>query len=154
MTHLTSVILLLLTQACGVFDNREGIAKEQLQQNVKSQSESALVVTTFKKTNGYDQNFSGFNLYVIEWETDLTTKREIWKISPDGFGQFYWSNFSVSTTDPKTWKGMWNSPYQHLDKNAVVHLTGQTVLLKTENGWQARDWKVTTSKLVSGWFNN
>jgi hypothetical protein len=64
--------------------------------NLFAQAGDALAFHSFEKTNGYDQNYGGTKLYILEWEARFTVTREIWKRWDMIQGS--WNDFNVTTT--------------------------------------------------------
>lgn len=135
-----SILLALLLPACA--DNRESIAHEHLQQQITAQSGGALTLSSFSKTNGYDQETGGMKLYTLEWEARLAVQADTWKAG--------WSDFGVLGAPPSALESAVTgvTPRQ-LKKGSTVVLLGQSKLQKAERGWRVLSSNVTASKFES-----
>jgi len=133
-------------------DGREPAVKSYLQQRVTSESRGALILSSFSKINGYEQEIT--KLYVLEWQAELQFQQEGWK-QGDGFVG-YWQNFGVMSQQPG---GGLNSLYlaasgqggssKHFSKGAKVRLKGDCILRKTEQGWRTEEFTVKASQVIA-----
>jgi hypothetical protein len=114
-------------------DERTALAQSNFEQAV-SKSNGAIKLDWFKKTNGYEQNAGGMELYVLEWDASVTIQKECWKVANPIFGN--WLNFYVlsSPSDPMSY----NKPL-HFTAGTTILLSGEYTLQKTENGWRVSD---------------
>ena len=131
-------LLIFLTSGCA--DHRESLAREQLGQEVVSQSGSVLSVAAFAKTNGYEQNREGMRLYKLEWEARLEVQSRAWKAG--------WSDFRVTSTAPNAFESavLGVTPTQ-LKRGATVVLRGESTLQRAEQGWRVLGDRVTASRI-------
>jgi hypothetical protein len=144
---IVSVLVLTLINSCGLTDSKESNVHEYLKQKVISESQGALKLENFKKTNGYEQNILEIKGYIIEWQADISTQQEIWKSG--NFLAGYWSNFGVRTKQPGSMdEMMMASSSKHFNKGAKIRLTGDSYLQKTEQGWRVEELSVKTSQTL------
>jgi hypothetical protein len=109
-------------------DDKMAAAQNDFQQKIAS-TNGAVTLDQFTKTNGYDQDYSGMKMYVLEWQATFTVQRELWKIWNMLEGN--WHDFDVTITPAN------NQSFQqltHFPAGKKVHLTGKYTLLKTDNG--------------------
>jgi hypothetical protein len=98
-----------------------------------SESQGAFTLAQFQKTNGYDQQAQGLQLYVMEWQGDIFVQREVWKGGDALVG--YWQDFSALPGRPTGFTG---NAWKHFSKGANIHVIGDATLLKTDQGWSGR----------------
>ena len=140
----TLIIASFTVVACGLVDRRESIVRESLTQRMASESEGALTLAQFQKTNGYDQQAQGLQLYVLEWQGDIIVQREVWKGGDALAG--YWRDFSALPGRPAGFSG---NAWKHFSKGAIIHFIGDATLLKTDKGWRVQQIAVKTSQLTN-----
>lgn len=146
---LTTMVIVALVQmtSCSLTDNRESKVNEYLQERVNSESKGILKLDKFKKTNGYSQDVMGTTIYVLEWEADISTNQNIWKFGNGLVG--YWQSFRVMTTQPGYWDAyVAGGGTKYFGAGTLIHLTGESKLQKTDNGWRVGDYSVKTSQIV------
>jgi hypothetical protein len=138
--------VLILLSACA--DSRASDTHQFLQAQVATQSGGALVLSSFSKANGYEQNVGGIELYTVEWEARLDVQSDVWKGGNAFVG--YWSDFGVMPSQPDMYSRLLTSSgAKELVRGATVVLTGESHLQKTENGWRVLDAEVKTSQLLN-----
>ncbi len=96
------------------------------------------------KANGYEQQNQGLQLYVLEWQGELVAAREFWKGGDAIVG--YWQNFTAAPERPQ---GFGASLWKRFGKGAMIRLTGDATMLKTDRGWRVEGLKVKTSQFVN-----
>ena len=134
----------VLVVACGLTDRRESTVHHDLQQKIASESQGAITLDIFGKTDGYDQRTAGLQLYVLEWQAQVSAQRELWK-GGDAFAG-YWQNFNVLPLRPV---GFMAATWRRFRKGAIIRLTGQSTLLKTERGWRVQQFTVKASQVLN-----
>ncbi len=137
-------VVSLLVVGCGLTDRRESTARDYLTETVTGESQGAITLDTFEKTNGYDQQAQGLQLYVLEWQGQLGVQREVWKGGDAFVG--YWQDFSALPARPG---GFMAATWKRFSKGATIRLTGESTLLKTERGWRVQQLTVKTWQLVN-----
>lgn len=140
---ITIMLSLPLLNSCKLTDDKETKAKDYLQKKVTTESKGALNLDSFKKTNGYDQNMMGEEIYVLEWEAEISALQEIWKSQDTEDGT--WINFGVSNK-----KSNFDWMVKHIELGAKIHATGECEFRKTENGWLVESCSIKSTKEVSG----
>ena len=91
-----------------------------------------------KKTNGIEQEINGMKIYILEWEADIITQKEFWKLGT-GLGLGYWQSFNVQLTEPNVWDKLSGGQPIKCFNLTGFHLTGDAKLQKTENGWRVQE---------------
>ena len=129
-----SLILIQLLFSCNLFDNKEKLAKEHLVQLISNQSEGAISLIKFTKTNGLEKNEMGEIFYVLEWEATIEVHQDIWK-GGDAIGG-YWNNFNVMKKKPDFWGAFLQGEPKLFIKGTTLVLNGLSKFEKTENGWR------------------
>jgi hypothetical protein len=145
--------LVIMTNSCRLTDDRESKVREFLSERITSESQGALKLETFTKTNGYEQDGMGMKMYVLGWQADILTQKEIWKGGNPLEG--YWQSFGVMSKKP----GFWDSyiaggSTKHFGIDAKIRLTGESNLMKTEQGWRVEGLSVKTSQILSTGSNS
>lgn len=144
----TCLPLVLLAWLAGCSDQREAAVRQQLQQQIATQSGGALALSSFAKTNGYEQSIAGLQLYTLEWQARLAVQADMWKGGNAFVG--YWSDFGVMRAQPGMWDNLVSGgAAKEYIKGATVVLTGQTQLQKTEKGWRVLAVEVKTSQTLN-----
>lgn len=144
MTQGALLLLVLLASGCGRADNRESIVRDYLTQKAVDESHGAIMLQTFQKTNGYDQQAQGLKLYIMEWQVEVSVQREAWKGGDAIAG--YWQDFTAAPGRPD---GFMAASWKRFKKGASVRLTGQSTLLKTDNGWRVEESEVKKWQVVN-----
>lgn len=133
--------IILLTTGCAVVEDREQMASDYLGQRVATESGGALILDAFTKTNAYEQNAMGLELYVLEWQGQLTAQQDIRKGGDVFVG--YWQDFDVLA------EGQWSTGSKRFPKGAKFGLNGTVTFQKTENGWRAKEYEVNGASLLN-----
>jgi len=123
----------------------EATVNAGLRYRVVAESDSALSLASFHKTNGYEK---GFGLYVIEWQAEVMFEQAGYKPGNAIIG--YWQDFRVLQQQPGTLDSLVVGDTIHFNKGARVRLTGDSVLRKTEQGWRLEGLSVKTAQLIEG----
>jgi hypothetical protein len=126
-------------------DDRVPIVNAVLRQAVISQSGGALSLSSFEKTNGYEQDVT--KMYVLEWQAEILFQQEGYKAGDAIIG--YWQNFRVLQQQPSALDSLIVGNTIHFNKGARVRLTGDSVLRKTEQGWRIEGLTVKTSQVLA-----
>lgn len=117
--------------------------RSHLEQRLASESQGALALEAFEKTNGYEQELTHF--YVVEWQADIRFDRQGWKPG-DAIGG-YWNDFQVMPAQGGFMSGSWI----HFDQGARVRLTGTCTGRRTEKGWRLQELEIRSyQKLAQG----
>lgn len=117
--------------------------RSHLEQRLASESQGALTLEAFEKTNGYEQELTHF--YVVEWQADIRFDRQGWKPG-DAIGG-YWNDFQVMPAQGGFMSGSWI----HFDQGARVRLTGTCTGRRTEKGWRLQELEIRSyQKLAQG----
>jgi hypothetical protein len=145
---LVTGLFLAMINSCGIIDDKESKVHDFLGQKVSSESQGTIKLNNLKKTNGYDQEFMGMKMYILEWSADISVQSEIWKAGNNLEG--YWQNFSVTVEKPGFWDAYAsvNMP-KHLGIGASVLLTGESKLHKTEKGWIVEELNIKTYQILN-----
>ena len=123
----------------------EGTVNTYLHNRVESQSEGALSLLSFKKTNGYQQDYG---VYVIEWQAVVTATKGCFKLGDPFEG--LWRDFAVTYRSTGDLEKLIESTLR-LNKGTTIRLTGTSTQRTTEKGWRIENFKVDRSQvLVSG----
>lgn len=146
-TALTIIFITGLNSCSQLGDDRESKVRASLEQKVSSQSNGIIKLDDFRKTNGYDQNMMGMQVYVLEWQADISTQQEVWKAGNAFEG--YWQRFEVMTSKPGGWDAFLAGEPKHYGVGANIRLTGTSKLQKTEEGWRVEELTVKTSQTLS-----
>jgi hypothetical protein len=125
-------------------DEKVAVAQKDFERRV-GKSNGAIKIDRFAKTNGYDQDFMGMKLYVLEWETTVSVQKEIWKNF--NIVEGHWSDFGVLTKKPSY--DPFSAAPTHFGAGATIRLTGKYTLQKKDNGWEATEYKVSTEQTIS-----
>lgn len=133
--------------SCGLTDDKESKSRNYLEQKVNSDSEGTLKLGSFNKTNGYEQNIMGIEIYVLEWQAEISAQQDIWKGSEGISGYGYWSDFRTMTEEPRQW--MMSTPAKQFNKGTIVQYTGKCALQKTEQGWRVKELTIGTWKVLN-----
>ena len=133
----------LLVAACGLSDRRESTARDYLTQRVIDESKGAMALDSFEKNNGYDQRAQGLQLYVLEWQGQVSAQREFWKGGDVFVG--YWQDFAALPGP----SGFMTARWKRFKKGATIRLTGEATLLKTERGWRVQQLAVKTAQVLN-----
>lgn len=117
-----------------------------LRLRVVAESDGALSLAIFRKTNGYEK---GFGLYVIEWQAEVMFEQAGYKPGNAIIG--YWQDFRVLEQQPRGLDAaVGGGNTVHFDKGQRVRLTGDSMLRKTEQGWRLEGLSVKTAQLIEG----
>ena len=135
-----------ILSSCGLFDNREAKAHEYLQQKIASESQGAITLDRFTKTNGYDQDSLGTKMYVLEWQAQISFQAEGWKAGNALVG--YWETFDVLTRQPGSLNSLVMGGATRFDKGTKVLLSGDSMFRKTDKGWRVEALTVKTSQIL------
>jgi hypothetical protein len=115
-----------------------------LRLRVVAESDGALSLASFRKTNGYEK---GFGLYVIEWQAEVMFEQAGYKPGNTIIG--YWQDFRVLEQQPRGLDAaIGGGNTIHFNKGQQVRLTGDSVLRKTEQGWRLEGLSVKTAQLI------
>src|SRR5207249_3708676 len=136
---LTSVMVVLFLAAPNTVEAQKRKAATPIEATVNAalmyrltmESGGALLLTSFRKTNGYER---GYGLYVIEWQAEILFEQEGYKPGNAIIG--YWQDFRVLQQQPGTLDSLVVGNTIHFNKGARIRLTGDSVLRKTEQGWR------------------
>ncbi|MFN8287811.1 MAG: hypothetical protein U0V74_13725 [Chitinophagales bacterium] len=138
MKHLkkTIIVFIVALTACGgLTDNRADLVKQALSERVSKESEGAMSLSSFKKTNAVEQEFAGMKAYVVEFEAVIKIEKECWKAGNGISG--YFDNYRVRLTAPQ---GGWDSydmgNPKHFAAGEEITFKGEGTLVKKENGWE------------------
>lgn len=123
----------------------EATVNAGLRYRVVAESDGALSLASFRKTNGYEK---GFGLYVIEWQGEVIFEQAGYK--PGNAIVGYWENFRVLQQQPGSLDSVVMGKTIHFNKGERVRLTGDAVLRKTEQGWRLEGLSVKTAQLMEG----
>jgi hypothetical protein len=126
-------------------DDRESIVNAVIRQAVISQSGGAIGLSSFQKTNGYEQDVT--KLYVLEWQAEIVFQQAGYKAGDAIIG--YWQNFRVLQQQPSALDSLIVGHTIHFNKGARIRLTGDSVLRKTEQGWRIEGLTVKTSQVLA-----
>lgn len=131
----TSILLLILLSSCGLTDNRTDMVKQKLSEQITSQSEGAISLASFTKTNAIEQDLGGMKAYTVEFDAVLKIEKECWKAGNAFSG--YFDNYVVRLTEPR---GGWDSydmgVPKHFAAGDQIAFKGKGILIKKENGWE------------------
>lgn len=125
-------------------DDREQTVHAVLRQAVMAQSRGALSLSSFQKTNGYEQEVT--KMYVLEWQAEILFQQEGHKMGNGFVG--YWQDFRILQQQPGTLESIGMSP-RHFNKGARIRLTGDSTFRKTEQGWRLERLKPGTAQVVA-----
>jgi hypothetical protein len=125
-------------------DDREQTVNAVLRQAVISQSGGALALSSFQKTNGYEQE--GTKMYVLEWQAEIVFQQEGYKMGNGFVG--YWQDFRILQQPPGPLESIGMSP-RHFNKGARIRLTGDSTFRKTEQGWRLEGLKTGSAQVVA-----
>jgi len=117
-------------------DDRIAVAQKDFIERV-AKSNGAVKFEEFTKTDGYEQDFMGMKIYMLEWKATVSVERTIYK-SGDGI-MGYWQDFHVMNSAKE------QNPFfpgKRFDAGKKIYLTGQYSLQKTENGWRVEGYEV------------
>jgi len=124
----------------------EAAVNAGLRYRVAAESDGALSLTSFRKTNGYEK---AFGLYVIEWQAEVMFEQAGYKSGNAFVG--YWQDFRVLEQQPRGLDAVIGGGNTiHFNKGQRVLLTGDSVLRKTEQGWRLEELSVKTAHLIEG----
>lgn len=144
-------VFLLSLHLVAYADERERAVNQYLKQKITSESGGAVALSSFTKTDGYDQNLEGMKFYILEWQARLNVQVDLWKNG--GSFEGYWSSFSVMQKPPSeqdmVWARLGPTMPKEFVKGATVVLTGESKLQKTENGWRVVGLHVKTEKTLN-----
>jgi hypothetical protein len=126
-------------------DEREQTINAVLRQAVISQSRGALILSSFQKTNGYEQEVT--KMYVLEWQAEIVFQQEGYKAGNAFIG--YWQDFRVLQQQPNALDSLVVGNTIHFNKGARIRLTGDSTFRKTEQGWRLEALKVQTSQVLA-----
>jgi len=125
----------------GCADNREPLARQHLEAQVTANSNGALTLLAFKKTNGFNQERDGMKLYTLEWEAQLQAQANGWKAG--------WSDFRLPSSRPNALEAaVMGVSTHHILKGATAVLLGKSTLQKADRGWRVMEATVTASKIL------
>lgn len=134
---LITILPLLFLAGCSNTgtDNRESVARIVLQQQVETESQGAMTLDSFKKTNGMETSEFGITGYELDWEAQITTKQDVWVLPT--------KDYPPANFPPGTWLDFKSYPKEsnarHLNANTHIRFAGKSLLQKKENGWEVRD---------------
>lgn len=120
----------------------ESTVSSYLRNRVAAESDGALALSSFQKTNGYA---SGAGIYVIEWQAILQFQQECWK--PGDMFTGYWQDFRVMLREAEGLEAV-AAPSKRFDKGTTVRLGGNAMMRKTERGWRVETFEVKTAKTL------
>lgn len=123
-------------------EQTESVVSAYLRSRVTSESEGALSLSSFRKTNGYEKDYG---TYVIEWQGEISVLRDLWKGDNFTLGLGYFQNFFVR---PDTERLYGQEPLNFF-KGARIALTGDSLLRKTEKGWRLEKLKIKTEQVLT-----
>lgn len=126
-------------------DDREQTVNAVLRQAVSSQSRGALVLSNFRKTNGYEQEIT--KMYVLEWQAEILFEEAGYK--PGNAFVGYWQDFRVLQQQPGTLDSLVVGNTIHCNKGARIRLNGDSTFRKTEQGWRLEGLKTGTAQVVA-----
>lgn len=125
----------------GCADRREPVAWEHLREQIVSQSNGTLALSSVTKTNGFDHEREGMKLHTIEWEASLLIKTDGWKAG--------WRDFQVLSAKPNALAAAVEGvSVSRFLKGATAVIQGKSELQKADRGWRVLHSEVTTSKLL------
>ena len=126
-------------------DDREQTVNAVLREAVSSQSRGALALSSFRKTNGYEQEVT--KLYVLEWQAEILFQQAGYKAGNAFVG--YWQDFRVLQQQPSTLDSLVVGNTIHFNRGARIRLTGDSTFRKTEQGWRLEGLKTGTAQVVA-----
>ncbi|MDX6527964.1 MAG: hypothetical protein QOH41_254 [Blastocatellia bacterium] len=126
-------------------DDREQTVNAVLRQAVMAQSRGALSLSSFQKTNGYEQDVT--KMYVLEWQAEILFEQAGYKAGNAFVG--YWQDFRVLQQQPGTLDSLVVGNTIHFNKGARIRLTGDSTFRKTEQGWRLEGLKTGTAQVVA-----
>ena len=126
-------------------DDREQTVNAVLRQAVIAQSRGALSVSSFQKTNGYEQDVT--KMYVLEWQAEIVFEQAGYKAGNAFVG--YWQDFRVLQQQPGTLDSLVVGNTIHFNKGTRIRLTGDSTFRKTEQGWRLEGLKTGTAQVVA-----
>ena len=126
-------------------DDREQTINAVLREAVSSQSRGALALSSFRKTNGYEQEVT--KLYVLEWQAEIVFEQAGYKAGNAFVG--YWQDFRVLQQQPGTLDSLVVGNTIHFNKGARIRLTGDSTFRKTEQGWRLEGLKTGTAQVIA-----
>lgn len=126
-------------------DDREQTVNAVLRQAIISQSRGALTLSSFQKTNGYEQEVT--KMYVLEWQAEIVFQQAGYKAGNAFIG--YWQNFQVLQQQPNALDSLVVGNTIHFNKGARIRLTGNSTFRKTEQGWRLEGLKTETSQVLA-----
>jgi hypothetical protein len=142
----TLAVLLLAGTACS--DAREALVRQHMADEIAKQSDGALALTQFAKTNGVERVLGGEKLYSLEWTADVTVQEDVWKGGNAIEG--YWSSFSVMRAQPDMWGNLLTGGNaREYVKGATVTLIGEAQLQLADNGWRVLGSNVSAFKVAN-----
>ncbi len=125
-------------------DEREQSVNAIVRQAVISQSRGALSLSSFQKTNGYEDQLT--KMYILEWQAEIVFQQEGYKMGNSFEG--YWKDFRVLQQQPGPLESIGMNPL-HFNKGARIRLSGDSTFRKTEQGWRLEAIKNGTAQVVA-----
>jgi preprotein translocase subunit SecD len=122
----------------------ESTVNTYLRYRVTAEAGGDLLLTGFRKTNGYEQ---AYGIYVIEWQAEILFEQAGYKAGDAFVG--YWRDFRVLKQQPSTLDSLVVGNTIHFNKGTTVRLTGTATLRNTEKGWRLEGFEVKTSHVLA-----
>jgi hypothetical protein len=137
------VISSILIQSCSLFDNRPDLAKQELENQINTQSAGVIKLLSFEKTDGEDVDVAGFKEYKMDIKATIEYQQDCYKVS-DMQGWPY-SNFNTVADKPANniYSSLMGYKFFGFKKGHRVELSGQAIYEKKESGWKLNQLEMT-----------
>jgi hypothetical protein len=127
-----SVLILFSLTSCK--DTRPDMAMATIRDRISTESQGALYMLSFLKTNGVELSTGGTPTYEVEFNLVVIPKTKCWK--NDNAFQGYWDDFTVATKLPEDgWeRRRWDNARKFV-VGYIIELKGKAKMVKKDNGW-------------------
>ena len=112
----------------------EAQGRAMLKKRIVEESQGAISLVSFTKTNGLKKEIYGVVYYTMEYSVVIRFERECWKAGNGFVGWF--SDFRVLNAEPTGWDAWMAGDTKHFVAGDQVSLDGKLDFEKAEKGWR------------------
>ena len=155
VTCLTVIFFLTLLSSCSGLDGRVKQAKDELASRIKTESNGAIELIEFQKTDGGDNNAKilDFNApskeYTFDFSATIKYQKDCYKSVNPALHDWEYSSFFTLPQKPEGWESFLDGNPIKYRKGDVVELDGQATFVKNENKWLLKQVEVQSAHHIS-----
>lgn len=140
---LLALILFSTIYACSAFDDRPEQAKQKLEKRITEESQGAIKLLSFEKTDGIERDMVEFKDYMMDFKGVVEIQRDCYKYYIS-FSERLFDNFQVNpekVNDPMV--NFFGVEEVAFKKGERLEISGRAAFINRGNGWETGVVKVT-----------